>query len=97
MALGTGYRPGCGPEPALKSARRWRPAACSTPPRPSSSLVGSWPEGQHWWYDLDDKEETIVTEREEMGVPSAQAVRHLSPRTAAAIWCHMKCCVGLLR
>lgn len=58
MALGTGYRPGCGPEPALNSARRWRPAACSIPPRPSSSLVGSWPEGQHWWYDLDDKEET---------------------------------------
>lgn len=57
-ALGTGYRPGCGPEPALKSARRRRPAACSTQPRPSCSLEGSWPVGQHWWYDLEDKEQT---------------------------------------
>lgn len=55
MVLGTGYRPGCGPEPALKSARRRRPAACSTQPRPSCSLVGSWPVGQHWWCDLESK------------------------------------------
>lgn len=91
MVLGTGYRPGCGPEPALKSVRRRRPAACSTPPRPSCSLVGSWPEGQHWWYDLDDKEETELQKGEEMGGPS-QAGRHLFPLTAAAIWCCRSAC-----
>lgn len=44
--------PGCGPGPALASARRKRPAVCSTPPRPSCSLAGSWPEERHWRRDL---------------------------------------------
>lgn len=74
MALGTGYRPGCGPEPALKSAHRRRPAACSTQPRPSCSLGGSWPVGQHWWDDLEDKEQTGVKEGEGVGGPFSQAL-----------------------
>lgn len=36
------------------SARRKRPAVCNIPPRPSCSLVGSWPEEQHWRRDLTD-------------------------------------------
>lgn len=51
-----GYTPGCGPGPALASAHRKRPAVCSTPPRPSCSLAGSWPEERHWRRDLKAKE-----------------------------------------
>lgn len=50
-----GYTPGCGPELALASARRRRPAVGSTPPRPSCSLAGSWPEERHWQRDLMDE------------------------------------------
>lgn len=50
-----GYRPGCGPEPALMSARRTRPAVCNTPPRPLCSPAGSWPEERRWRRDLMDK------------------------------------------
>lgn len=49
------YRPGCGPEPALVSARSRRPAVCSTLPRPSCSPAGSSPEKQHWQHDLQEK------------------------------------------
>lgn len=98
MVLGTGYRPGCGPEPALKSVRRRLPAACSTLPRPSCSLAGSWPVGQHWWYDLDDKEQTELKKGEGMGGLFSGLQAPVFPLwTAAAIWCcrgacYMKCC-----
>lgn len=50
--LVTGYRPGCGPELALMSARRKRPAVCNIPPRPLCSPAGSWPEERRWPRDL---------------------------------------------
>lgn len=62
-SAGTGYTPGRGPEPALTSARRTRPAVCSIPPRPSCSPAGSWPEEQHWQRDLTRKAKTGVTRR----------------------------------
>lgn len=40
--------PGCGPELALMSARRKRPAVCNIPPRPLCSPAGSWPEERRW-------------------------------------------------
>ena len=52
-----GYRPGWGPAPALTSARRRRPAAGSTPPRPWCSPVGCWPGARRWRRDLTGKAE----------------------------------------
>lgn len=54
-SAGISYTPGCGPELALTSARRKRPAVCNIPPRPLCSPVGSWPEEQHWQRDLMDE------------------------------------------
>lgn len=54
------YRPGCGPELALTSARRKPPAVCNIPPRPLCSPAGSWPEEQRWRRDLMTKESTGV-------------------------------------
>lgn len=54
---GAGYRPGCGPGPALASAHRRPPAVGNTRPRPACSPAGSWPAGHCWWRDLSDKAE----------------------------------------
>lgn len=54
-SAGIRYTPGCGPELALMSARRKRPAVCNIPPRPLCSPVGSWPGEQHWQRDLMDE------------------------------------------
>lgn len=55
------YRPGCGPAPALMSARRRRPAAGSTLPRPLCSLAVSWPGVQRWRHGLGDGGGNVVS------------------------------------
>ena len=69
-SLARGYRPGWGPEPALTSARRRRPAAGSTPPRPWCSPAGCWPEAQRWRRDLMGKAESRLLGGKGNGQPA---------------------------
>lgn len=72
-----GYRPGWGPALALTSARRRRPAAGSTPPRPWCSPAGCWPEARRWRRDLMDKAESRLLGGEGHGQPAGTASQSL--------------------
>lgn len=69
-SLAMGYRPGWGPAPALTSARRRRPAAGSTPPRPWCSPAGCWPEARRWRRDLMGKADSRLLGGEGHGQPA---------------------------
>lgn len=60
------YRPGCGPEPALVSARSRQPAVCNTLPKPSCSPAGNLPEKQRWQHDLEGKKKKKRGKKGEM-------------------------------
>lgn len=72
-----GYRPGWGPALALTSARRRRPAAGSTPPRPWCSPAGCWPEARRWRRDLMDKAESRLLGGEGHGQPAGTTSQSL--------------------